>query len=39
MTIAHTLGKFVHEVEDLSNVEVIEWLAYIKLHNERMQKK
>ncbi len=38
MTVAHTLGRFVHEVEDLTCEELMDWLAYIRLHNERTKK-
>jgi hypothetical protein len=38
MAVAENLGKFAHEVEELTPDELADWLAYFKLKREAEKK-
>lgn len=38
MAVAEQLGKFSHEVEELTPNELADWLAYFKLKREAEKK-
>ena len=39
MTVAFELGKTLDDMSEMSYDELVDWLAYIKVRNKKMQQK